>query len=671
LTRKSRLGKVPRDPSLSRLQQLTNPVARTISKVSESPAPAAEDSHAVESVHQEIGPLSESLIQAEGNTAIPTITRENLKRKRSESILTDLEFSGSIAGDEVLDAVATSTRVGEHEETGCELTNDEPRNNGEEYDSDTESFASSLVAPRNANRSSQDNSRASSVVLEQPLQSQDQTPAPEDAPVFHGHGKFKTALQALILRRRTSEQNRAAEGEVETERVKKKDQEKQRPVASKKGSRESPGDGSKADAEVMKPPSLVLPEASTLPSLPSTSTSQSPRTPISALPSSSPTVVTAPTEVTPSPHQEQTARKPMETEKRQKRVVKAAKRTTSRKYVPVEPKSTRSQCRYRKISLPREEDGPRVTFCVPQCSLNDKDLMEEEEITDDGLATVRDFERLWDHVEEQDLNPYLIGVMRQLVGLDLLRENEIYYLPTDEEIKQMERGRQKEERRKSRKSIGGAVDGEGTSVAGRPGSVSTAGPASQPSANPEKRKIGPPPSFAGSMSTTSTLSKVGRGSSNRSVSEDEMSDGERGGRAPKRRRRTGKGREGDGSPPRKTPSVHEDSAAPGIPESPALSQSTTEYTPVRRSQRTMKKAISVDTQTYKPPVSSDSESSEGELENPKAKRKSARGTTKGLKRRRTEGIADSPITTAGGAGDRDATLSPRSLRSKRAKIDER
>jgi hypothetical protein len=75
--------------------------------------------------------------------------------------------------------------------------------------------------------------------------------------------------------------------------------------------------------------------------------------------------------------------------------------------------------------------------------------MMEEEITDDGLATVRDFERLWDHVEEQDLGPYLIGTIRQLVGLDLLRENEIYYLPTDEEIKQLEKkaeeGRTEEE----------------------------------------------------------------------------------------------------------------------------------------------------------------------------------------------------------------------------------
>ena len=602
------------------------------------------------------------------------MTGENLrKRKRSESILTDPESSGSgsTTGGEVLDAVSTSTKVVERDEGHRNPADSKPQNNGEEYDSDNESFASSLVAPRNANYSSQSSSRASSVASEQPLLLQ--TPAPEDAPVFHGHGKFKTALQALLLRKRTSEQNRADEREQETERAKKKDQEKQRPVAPKKVPRESPGNSSKDDTEAKKTPSLVLPEVFTLPSLPSTSTSQSPKTPTSALPSSSPTVITAPAEVTPSPHQEQTARKPVRPEEIQKPIVKAVKRTASRKYVPVEPKSTRSQCRYRKISLPREENGPRVTFCVPQCSLNDKELMEEEEITDDGLATVRDFERLWDHVEEQDLSPYVIGVMRQLVGLDLLRENEIYYLPTDEEIKQMERGRQKrEERRKSRKSIGGTGIGEGTSTAGRPGPVSTPGPASQPLASPvEKRKFGPPSSFAESISTAaSTRSKIGRGGSTRSVSEDEVSDGERGGRAPKRRRHTGRGRDGEGRSRRDTPSVHEDSAAPGTAESPAPSQSTAEYTPVRRSQRTMKKAISVDTQTYKPPVSSDDESSEGELENPKARRKSARGRTKSLKRRRTD-AADSPISTPGGAGDRDAGLSPRSTRSKRPKIDEK
>jgi hypothetical protein len=95
--------------------------------------------------------------------------------------------------------------------------------------------------------------------------------------------------------------------------------------------------------------------------------------------------------------------------------------------------------------------------------------------------------------------------------------------------------------------------------------------------------------------------------------------------------------------------------APSTAGSPAPSQSTTERTPARRSRRVLKKAISADTQAYKPPVSSGGESSEDELENLKMRRKSARGGMKGLKRRRTEGTGDSPIPSAiGGAGDRDA-----------------
>ena len=642
--------------------------ARTRPEVSETPASLA-DLQTVEPMNPGIQPLSKSLGQVQETVAAPTeARRSSRKRKHSKSIAVDPEPPGPAAGGEVFDTATTSIGAGEHTEAGRKLPDDQSQNNGEEHDSDSESFVSSLVAPRNASASSQDGSRASSVVSEQPHLLQDQTPGPEDAPVFHGHGKFKAALQALKLFRQSSVKNSAEEPEREKERAKEKKQETMRPVAPKMGSRKPSGNGSKDNAEAKKPPSLVLPEVSVQPSLPSASTSQSPRTPTSTLPPPSPTVVAVPAEVTPSPHQEKAALEPAGPgrEEAQKPAAKAAKRTPSRRYVPVpiEPKSTRSQCRYRKISLPRDEDGPRVTFCVPQCSLNDKELMEEEEITDDGLATVRDFERLWDHVEEQNLNPYLIGVIRQLVGLDLLRENEIYYLPTDEEIKQTERKQKREERRKSRKSIGGATNWEGTSVAG---------PVFLPSASQtEKKKLPPPPSFAGSISTTaSTRSKVGRGGSARSISEDEMSDGERDGRALKRRKRAGKERDGDGSSQRNTPSFREDSAAPGTAGSPGLSQSTAEPTPVRRSQRTLKKAISVDTQAYNPPVSSGGESSEDELESPKARRKSTRGGTRGLKRRRTDGAADPLTPTTEGAGDRDARLSPRSTRSKRVKTDEK
>ena len=645
--------------------------------------PVAEYSQTTELTHPEIQPPLQPLIQIQESAAIPAENQRDLrKRKRSESISIDPDppESGSTANG-VPDAAPTLIRNGGHEELVHELTDDEPRGTGEEHDSDHDSFASSLIAPRNANSPSQDGSRSSSVVSERPLFLQGQTPIPEDAPVFHGHGKFKTALQALKLRR-PSEQNRSQGPGRDTERIKENEQENEPPVVAKVGSRKPSRNGPTDNTtEAKKPPPLILPDVSTQPSLPSASTSQSPRTPTSALPPSSPTVVTAPAEASPPPHQERTTQKPAEPNRGviQRKDVKAVKRTASRKHVPVEPKSTRSQCRYRKISLPREENGPRVTFCVPQCSLNNKELMKEEEITDDGLATVRDFERLWDHVEEQKLSPYLIGIIRQLVGLDLLRENEIYYLPTDEEIEQVERQRQKreaqkerweerrkyrEERKQSRKSIRGTAGVEGSSVAG---------PSSQPSLGKvEKGKLDPPPSFAESISTaTSARSQVGRGGSAWSISEDEMSDSERGGRASKRRR-ADKGGDGDGGSRRNTPSAREDSTVPSTVGSPAPSQSTTERTPVRRSQRTLRKATWADAQTYKPPVSSGGESSEDELENAKTRRKSARGGTKGLKRRRTEGAGDSlALSVAEGVGDRDTPLSSRSTRSKRVKIDKK
>jgi len=645
-----------------------NPALVIRLKVFEIPTPEVEDPQTAEATHPETQPSSQLSIQTQDNAAIPARTRSLRKRKRSESIPADPVPSGSgtTAKDEVPDVITTSLGDGEDKKLSYELIEDEPRNRREEHNSDNESFASSLFAPRNADPSSKDGSRASSVVSEQPLLLQGHSPVPEDAPVFHGHGKFKAALQALKLLRQTSEQTRAQEPE----------REKERPVLAKIGSRKSSENGSNVNTETKKPPSLILPEVSTQPSLPSASTSQSPRTPTSALPAPSPTVVTPPAEVTPPPRHEQTTKEPAEPNREvtRKPAAKAVKRTASRKHFPVEPKSTRSQCRYRKISLPREENGPRVTFCVPQCSLNNKELMEEEDITDDGLATVRDFERLWDHVEEQGLSPYLIGVIRQLVGLDLLRENEIYYLPTDEEMKQMERRRKKQERRKSRKSIGGAVNVEGPSAAGRSGSVYTSGPASQPSlSQAEKGRLGPPPSFAESISTTTSVrSRVSRVASTRSISGDEMSDDERGGRAPKRRRGVGRERDEDGSFWRNTPSIREDSAAPSTAGSPAASQSTIERTPARRSRRTLKLAVSADAQAYKPSFSSGGESSEHEAENAKTRRKSARGGMKGLKRRRTDGTGDPSTPSAvGGVGDRDAPLTPRSTRSKRTKIDEK
>lgn len=54
--------------------------------------------------------------------------------------------------------------------------------------------------------------------------------------------------------------------------------------------------------------------------------------------------------------------------------------------------------------------------------------MKEESIEDHGQATVEESERLVDNIDEL-FDPYLLGNIRKLVGVDLMRENEIYHLP--------------------------------------------------------------------------------------------------------------------------------------------------------------------------------------------------------------------------------------------------
>ncbi|KAF8504769.1 hypothetical protein F5888DRAFT_782908 [Russula emetica] len=95
---------------------------------------------------------------------------------------------------------------------------------------------------------------------------------------------------------------------------------------------------------------------------------------------------------------------------------------------------TRSNCRFHKISLPRGEDRVRAYFVVPGCALGDGELMDGEDIRDEGFSTHEDHKRMLPNVETLDLNPYLVGVLRRLVGVDLLREQqEIFYLPSEEE----------------------------------------------------------------------------------------------------------------------------------------------------------------------------------------------------------------------------------------------
>lgn len=56
-------------------------------------------------------------------------------------------------------------------------------------------------------------------------------------------------------------------------------------------------------------------------------------------------------------------------------------------------------------------------------------LINEEEIEDHGDATEADSRRMIKDVESLDFDENLIGILRQLVGLDILREQEVFYLP--------------------------------------------------------------------------------------------------------------------------------------------------------------------------------------------------------------------------------------------------
>jgi hypothetical protein len=90
---------------------------------------------------------------------------------------------------------------------------------------------------------------------------------------------------------------------------------------------------------------------------------------------------------------------------------------------------TRSHCRFHKISIPRDDDGPHIFFIVPGCSLTKEEVMEEEEVIDHGDATYEDSQRMVADVETLGFEDFLINSLRLLVGAEIFREREIFYLP--------------------------------------------------------------------------------------------------------------------------------------------------------------------------------------------------------------------------------------------------
>ena len=87
-----------------------------------------------------------------------------------------------------------------------------------------------------------------------------------------------------------------------------------------------------------------------------------------------------------------------------------------------------------RISIPKDEAGPRIFFVVPGCSLTKQNIIEEEEIEDHGYASLEDGKRMMNRIGELGFEPYLLAVLKSLVGSEIMQNDQIYYLPQEGEI---------------------------------------------------------------------------------------------------------------------------------------------------------------------------------------------------------------------------------------------
>ncbi|KAH7910992.1 hypothetical protein BJ138DRAFT_39342 [Hygrophoropsis aurantiaca] len=277
---------------------------------------------------------------------------------------------------------------------------------------------------------------------------------------------------------------------------------------------------------------------------------------------------------------------------------------------------TRSNCRFHKISLPKEEGGPRVCFVVPGCSLGDKTLMDDEEIQDHGPATYDDYARLLGNIESLDFNSYLIGVLRQLVGVDLLRENEVFYLlQPGEEFHYKKLGRKAS-------AIAKRVTRESSSAMARSGSPVYSSVMRSPASS-----LRPPVSAGGSISTSIGSSRSrARASRTESHSLCSASDGETVAQDEDGTRKLKRRRKGSIAPESSTISAGA-SSSQQAPEKKATSSN-------RGLMRRRSKRLGKDNAAFQPD-SGDGEDSADEEASPKSRRKS-RQKNRGTKRPRVQ-----------------------------------
>ena len=272
---------------------------------------------------------------------------------------------------------------------------------------------------------------------------------------------------------------------------------------------------------------------------------------------------------------------------------------------------TRSNCRFHKISLPRGEEGLRAYFVVPGCALGDGELMKGEDIKDEGFSTHEDHKRMLPNVEALDLNPYLVGVLRQLVGVDLLREQqEIFYLPNEEEKpkKRRQTGALEHLRQFRRQSI------------------STGGPlAREHSPRPPEvsQGHGTPRSASGSVVSGSVREgSIIRSNDGNSIPSEPDSDNDPGETPTKRPRLSS----AEMNPPPASTFTDGESGHSAVPERSTLAGEEPPISSRPHPRRSKRKTLNYDAAAYKP--GEDDIKDDEEVEETKTKRISARKATK-------------------------------------------
>ncbi len=234
-------------------------------------------------------------------------------------------------------------------------------------------------------------------------------------------------------------------------------------------------------------------------------------------------------------------------------------------------RTTRSNCRYRKISVPKEEDGPRVCFLVPGCSLGDEEVIEENEIEDLGEASYADSLRMIQDIESLDFDSYLIGVLRQLVGVDLLREQEVFYLPAPGE----------EPTRKPQLKKAGSDKSASGKKSSKSGNLETSSVLDTP-----RHSVKAPSSKAGSISTTASRPIKDRGSSTPPSSLHSDSSSDEGEESEDTERKPGKEARGKREKGKMLPTLAERSARGGkqVKRSRWLASEALAYRPISDSE---------------------------------------------------------------------------------------